>query len=197
MIEFIKGIVSGVISFFTVGVMTVVNVISPPPTPMPTTTMPVTVSTSTGEVSVQNTAITNLPTIITQIPAPITILTARGQFSFRGMNVDIELSMPVNGGELTGSAKGLCNGAIGGIYQKDNNTITGTANGACVPQSVGLSHPDYEDSSYFRSSGEFSGEVNLAEKVIRVKFKGRVYPPYFSNGGHINVGEMNLVLNIQ
>lgn len=197
MIEFIKGIVSGVISFFTVGVMTVASVISPSPTLVPTTPMPVTVSTSTGEVSVQNTAITNLPTIITQAPAPITILTARGQFSFRGMNVDIELSIPVNGGELTGSAKGLCNGTIEGIYQKDSNTITGTANGVCVPQSVGLFHPDYDDNSYFRSSGEFSGEVNLAEKVIRVKFKGRVYPPYFSNGGHINVGEMNLVLNIQ
>lgn len=193
MIEFIKGIANRIVSLFTAGVMTVADVILPSPTPIP---MPIPISTSTLEISTQNATTTNLPTI-NQTPTPIIFLTARGKFSYREKNVDIELSMPENGGKLTGSAKGLCNGTIEGIYQKDNNTITGTANGACVPQSVGLSHPDYDDSSYFRSSGEFSGEVNSAEKVIRVKFKGRVYPPYFSNGGHINVGEMNLVLSIQ
>ena len=198
MIELIKGIVTGIVSFFTAGVITIAGVISPSPTPisMPPTPMPVTISTSTAEVSVQNEIGTNLPTI-TQSPAPITLLTARGQFSIRDKNVDIELSIPENGGKFTGSVKELCNGIIEGIYQKESNAITGTAKGSCIPKSVGLFHPDYDDNSYFRSSGEFSGEVSIAEKIIRVKFKGRVYPPYFNNGGYITVGERNLTINIQ
>jgi len=198
MIELIKGIVTGIVSFFTAGVITIAGVISPSPTPisMPPTPMPVTISTSTAEVSVQNEIGTNLPTI-TQSPAPITLLTARGQFSIRDKNVDIELSIPENGGKFTGSVKELCNGIIEGIYQKESNAITGTAKGSCIPKSVGLFHPDYDDNSYFRSSGEFSGEVSIAEKIIRVKFKGRVYPPYFNNGGYITVAERNLTLNIQ
>lgn len=184
MIEFIKEIVNGVVAFFTAGAVAIVGVISPSPTPTPA---PVSISTSTAEVSTQNIATIDLLTV-TPTPALIPLLTAKSQYSYRGKNVDIELSMPENGGKITGTIKGLCNGTIGGTYQKETNTITGTANGECNP---------HDDNEYYNSSGEFSGEVNLVDKVIRAKAKGRIYPTYFGKGGYITVGEMNLTLNIQ
>jgi len=189
MIEFIKEIVTGIVSFFTAGVMTVAGVISSTPTPTP---MPSPISTSTEEVSAQNSTVTNLPTI-TQTPVPITFLTAKGQFSYKEKKVNIELSMPENGGKLTGSIKGLCNGTVEGTYQKENSAITGAISGECSA----IACCGTDSSEYYKSSGEFNGEVNLVEKVIRTKSKGRIYPPYFRNGAYITVGEMDLTLNIQ
>lgn len=195
MIEFIKGIANGIVLLFTAGVIMIAGVILPSPTPTPPNQALATISTSTSDIEEavkQGAVITDLP-IVTPTPIPIMPLVASVQYSYRGKSATVEISMPENGGKLTGSIKGLCNGTIEGIYQKENSTITGVISGECSA----IACCGADNSEYYKSSGEFNGGVNLIEKVIKTKSKGRIYPPYFRNGGHVTIGEMNLILNIQ
>lgn len=65
--------------------------------------------------------------------APTDIITTTGSFSYLGQGVNYTLSFPKNGGDVTGSFDGLCNGSANGNYTGgDGGHVEGNVSGECV-----------------------------------------------------------------
>jgi hypothetical protein len=74
-------------------------------------------------------------------------------------SVSISISFPLEGGAVTGSFSGDCDGTIKGTYAGGNGgSISGTGKGSCA--------------FIFPASGNFSGTVNQSNKTVPVHGQG-------------------------
>lgn len=95
-----------------------------------------------------------------------------GEYGGEARSVTISLTFPLEGGAVTGSFSGDCDGNIKGTYAGGNGgAISGTGKGSCA--------------FVFPASGKFSGTVNTASKTVPVHGSGSV--PGFSGEGDLTL----------
>ena len=84
---------------------------------------------------------------------------AKGSFNYDKYNVTLTLTIPLDGGKVTGSFDGSCNGSIQGNYDgEEGGVISGEAKGSCA-----LVIP---------ASGKFSGTVSQSSKSVPISGTG-------------------------
>ena len=86
----------------------------------------------------------------TTVLVPVEEVRGLGEINRDGTHTDLELTIPVNGGKVTGTTTGFCETTIEGAFDPRTNFIQGKAKGICA----GLP-----------SSGRFEGEILLDEKT--------------------------------
>jgi len=85
--------------------------------------------------------------------------TLSGEFKGETHSVDITMNIPLEGGAVTGSFSGDCDGSITGTYAGgDNGAISGSGSGKCA--------------FVIPASGNFSGSVNKASKTVNINGSG-------------------------
>jgi hypothetical protein len=98
----------------------------------------------------------------TPTPNPETSVVAVGTFSAKGYGVTITMNVPLEGGPVSGSFSGDCQGNISGSYDgNDNGIISGEAYGSCNPFKVPLP-----------ASATFAGNANKTSKTIDISGQG-------------------------
>ncbi len=113
-------------------------------------------------------------------PTPVpgqtyTPLTATGSFQKDKYGVSISLTFPKEGGSVTGSFSGDCNGTIRGAYDGETTgMIRGKAVGSCSPFSIPVP-----------ASADFTGTVNMATKSIPITGTGSAMG--FSGSGNVTL----------
>jgi hypothetical protein len=95
-----------------------------------------------------------------------------GEYGGETRAVNVHLTFPTEGGAVTGSFDGDCEGNIKGTYAGSNGAISGKGNGSCA--------------FIMPASGEFSGTVNESSKSVSVSGSGRAAG--FSGSGSLNLG---------
>lgn len=96
-----------------------------------------------------------------------------GNYGKSERSVSVSLTFPLEGGAVTGTFSGDCDGNIKGTFAGDNGgTISGTAKGSC-----GFILP---------ASGSFAGTVNTASKTVNVSGEGSAAG--FSGKGSLTLG---------
>ena len=91
----------------------------------------------------------------------INAVVAKGSFNYNKYDVTLTLTIPLDGGKVTGSFDGSCDGTIQGNYDgEEGGVITGKAKGSC-----GLVIP---------ASGSFSGTVSQTSKSVPISGTGTV-----------------------
>jgi hypothetical protein len=91
-----------------------------------------------------------------------TPVSAHGSITKSKYTVNIELNFLLEGGSVTGSFSGACDGTISGYYDgKDGGALSGKAVGSCDPFFVPIP-----------ASGTFSGNVFPQQKTIPVTGSG-------------------------
>ena len=88
-------------------------------------------------------------------------VTATGDYTHKGYTVTVTMHIPLDGGNVTGSVSGACDGIVKGTYSA-NGGISGSLSGTCDPFFVKLP-----------ASAEFSGTVNKTGKAVPINFTGR------------------------
>ncbi len=108
-------------------------------------------------------------------PEPEGEVSATGTYEFKGNSVNITANIPLDGGSVTGSVSGSCDGVIKATYSGQNNgVISGTMTGTCDPFFVKIP-----------ASAQFSGTVNKTAKTVPFHFTG-------NGGGFTHEGSMSL-----
>ena len=103
------------------------------------------------------------------------VVTATGPYSYKDYSITMTAQIPLEGGEVTGSVTGDCNGKVKGIYDGQNGgSITGKLAGACNVFFVNVP-----------ASATFSGVVNKDSKTVPINFQG-------SGGGFSHNDSMSL-----
>ena len=96
-----------------------------------------------------------------QLEEPKNAVEAKGSFNYDKYDVALTLTIPLDGGKVTGSFDGSCDGTIQGNYDgEEGGVITGKAKGSC-----GLVIP---------ASGSFSGTVSKTSKSVPISGTGSV-----------------------
>lgn len=98
----------------------------------------------------------------TPTPNPETSVVAVGTFSAKGYGVTITMNVPLEGGAVSGSFSGDCQGKVSGTYNgHDNGIISGKAYGSCNPFSLPVP-----------ASATFTGNVNKSGETIDISGQG-------------------------
>ena len=85
--------------------------------------------------------------------------TASGEFGGQQHSVTFTMNIPLEGGAVSGSFSGDCDGSIKGSFSGGNGgAISGTGKGSCA--------------WVFPASGSFSGSVNTTSKTVPVSGTG-------------------------
>ena len=85
---------------------------------------------------------------------------ASGKFAGQEGSITVEMSFPLEGGDVVGTFSGDCDGKISGTFAGGNGgAISGTGKGSC--------------GYVFPASGSFSGTVNTASKSVPISGQGR------------------------
>ncbi len=92
--------------------------------------------------------------------APKNAVTATGVVSNDKGTVTFTLTFPREGGTVTGSFSGDCDGNIKGTYAGNGGSISGEGKGSC--------------SFVFPASGNFSGSVNEASKTVNLSGNAKI-----------------------
>ncbi len=101
-----------------------------------------------------------------------TTIVANGSYSYKGYGVTISLTIPLEGGRISGAFKGDCSGKISGTYNGGGGgAVRGKANGSC-----GIFLP---------ASASFTG--NVFQKQKTVPLSGTASIPGFSQSGSITL----------
>ncbi len=96
-------------------------------------------------------------------PEPEGAVVATGTYEFKGNSVNITANIPLDGGNVTGTVSGSCDGSIKATYSGQNNgVVSGTMMGRCDPFFVKIP-----------ASAEFSGTVNKTAKTVPFRFSGK------------------------
>ncbi|MBI4137249.1 hypothetical protein HY469_04265 [Candidatus Roizmanbacteria bacterium] len=99
----------------------------------------------------------------TEEEAPEGAVTATGPYSYKDYSVNITMNIPLEGGGVTGTMSGTCDGMVKGTFDGQNNgVISGRITGSCSPFVVNIP-----------ASAEFSGTVNKDSKVVPINFTGK------------------------
>ncbi len=108
-------------------------------------------------------------------PEPEGAVTATGTYSYKDYPITLTLNIPLEGGNVTGSMTGTCDGRVKGTFSgKPNGVISGKVTGTCDPFFVKIP-----------ASADFNGTVNKTGKVVPISFTGR-------GGGITHEGSMSL-----
>lgn len=91
-------------------------------------------------------------------PEPEGAVTATGTYEYKGYSVNITMNIPLEGGNVTGSVSGTCEGSIRGA---NGSGVSGKFSGTCDPFFVKIP-----------ASGDWSGSVNKAGKTVPIQFTG-------------------------
>lgn len=84
---------------------------------------------------------------------------AKGSFSYKNYGINLYLTIPLEGGAVTGRFEGDCSGSIKANYDgKEGGVISGDGRGSCA-----LVLP---------ASGSFSGTVNQQTKTVPISGSG-------------------------
>lgn len=96
-------------------------------------------------------------------PEPEGAVAAVGTYSFKDYSVIMTANIPLEGGDVTGSLTGACDGRVKGSFDgKNNGVISGKITGTCDPFFVKIP-----------ASADFSGTVNKDSKSVPISFEGR------------------------
>lgn len=96
-------------------------------------------------------------------PVPEGSATATGTYTYQDYSVTLVLHIPLEGGAVTGTISGACDGTAKGTYNgQDNGAITGTISGACDPFFVKVP-----------ASATYNGVVNKGTKAVPISFTGQ------------------------
>ncbi len=87
-------------------------------------------------------------------------VTAVGNYTVKDYTVTVTMHIPLNGGTVTGSVSGACEGVVKGTSA--NGAISGKLSGTCDPFFVKLP-----------ASAEFSGTVSKTSQAVPINFTGR------------------------
>ena len=108
-------------------------------------------------------------------PEPEGAVTATGTYTYKDYPLTVTMTIPLDGGNVTGTVTGTCDGMVKGTFTgKQNGVISGKLTGACSPFFVNIP-----------SSAEFSGVVNKTGKTVPIDFTGK-------GGGFTHKGSMSL-----
>lgn len=99
-------------------------------------------------------------------------VTATGSYEHKGYSVNVTMNIPLEGGSVTGTVTGACDGKVKGTY--NGGTISGSMSGTCDPFFVKLP-----------ASAEYSGSVNKSAKTVTYSFTGKAV-------GYSHQGSMSL-----
>ena len=95
-----------------------------------------------------------------------------GEYGGENRSVTVNMTFPLEGGNVSGTFSGDCDGTIKGTYAGGNGgAISGTGKGSCA--------------FVFPASGSFSGTVNQGAKTVPVHGSGSV--PGFSGEGDLTL----------
>lgn len=97
-------------------------------------------------------------------PAPEGSVTASGPYTYKDYTVTLTLHIPLDGGKVTGTISGACDGMVknASFTGQDNGTIAGKISGSCDPFFVKVP-----------ASATFGGTVNKEGKVVPISFSGK------------------------
>lgn len=163
------------------------------------TSLTIVVNGLTGQTPVKSPVLEpTLSTVTSQINAvssstPVSYTNATGDYTDGDKSTKIELKLPTNGGDLMGTISGICNGKINGRYFRENEEISGTAEGECLPKLL------TENNKKLIGRSTFKGRVNLSDNLIKIDFDGNLYPnpPYTDNTLHIPYANKHTLLKIE
>ncbi len=112
---------------------------------------------------------------VTPEPEPEGAVAATGTYTYKGNDVHITMNIPLEGGAVTGTVSGTCEGKVTANFSGQNNgVISGSLSGVCAPFFINIP-----------SSADFSGTVNKTGKTVPISFSGR-------GGGLTHDGSMTL-----
>ncbi len=70
--------------------------------------------------------------VLTPTPAIQNVIVAKGSITEQNVTVDLNVTIPKDGGAMSGTISGICDGTIQGTYDgKENGAISGTIQGTC------------------------------------------------------------------
>ena len=96
-------------------------------------------------------------------PVPEGTATATGTYTYQDYTVTLVLHIPLEGGAVTGTISGACDGKAKGTFSgQDNGVISGSISGACDPFFVKVP-----------ASATYGGTVNKDGKVVPISFTGQ------------------------
>ena len=132
-------------------------------------------STGTPTPAPTNTASSNStaqPTAdLTPKPLPDEQVTASGEYTYLGQSITYSFNFPKNGGTVSGSVGGVCNGPVTGKFEGGNGgKISGKISGSC---GVGILSQNIQ--------ADYSGKAYLNTDKIDINWEGNI--PFFSNLG--------------
>ena len=97
-------------------------------------------------------------TIGTSEPELVKNRIGTGKIEMEGQTVNFKMDIPVNGGEITGSASGFCSGSMKGAFDIRTNYIHGEMDGKCIG---------------IPATGTFKGEIDLEKGIGSGNFEGK------------------------
>lgn len=107
--------------------------------------------------------------------APGGTVAATGPYSYKDNSITMTANIPLEGGAVTGTVSGDCNGKVTGSFDGANNgVISGKLNGTCTIFFVNVP-----------ASATYSGVVNKDNKTVPISFNG-------SGGGFSHQDSMSL-----
>lgn len=110
------------------------------------------------------TQITSVPSSSVRNDSSYAFYKVYKNFSYEGHNITISLSIPQNGGSVTGNISGDCNGNISGRFDGNNNgNINGEAKSTC--QLYFMQIP---------ATATFNGTINKVEKIMQLQVDGQL-----------------------
>lgn len=96
-------------------------------------------------------------------PEPEGAVTATGVYNYQDYSVTVTANIPLEGGAVTGSVSGTCEGKVKATFNGQNNgVISGKLIGGCSPFFVSVP-----------ASADFSGTVNKDSKTVPFSFTGQ------------------------
>ncbi|MDO8648886.1 MAG: hypothetical protein Q7R81_03820 [Candidatus Peregrinibacteria bacterium] len=87
---------------------------------------------------------------------------ATGVYSYKDYSVTVTANIPLEGGNVTGSVSGACEGSVKGTYDGQSGVIKGRLAGSCDPFVIKIP-----------SSADFNGSVNKAGKTVPIDFNAK------------------------
>lgn len=88
---------------------------------------------------------------------------ATGTYTYKDYSVNVIANIPLEGGNVTGSVSGACDGKVKGTFSgQSNGAISGTMAGGCSPFFVNVP-----------ASATFIGTVNKDAKTVPFSFTGK------------------------
>ncbi len=97
-------------------------------------------------------------------PVPEGAATATGNYTYQGHTVTFTLNIPLEGGAVTGSVSGTCDGSV------QNASFTGDDNGAISGKITGTCDPFFV---HVPATATFTGTVNKTSKSVPISFTGQ------------------------